>query len=266
MGAKIGIECREIKMLIAVQNLSTMVSDADVATMVAAIDVQLRLQFLPAWRTNSVSIQFFAKGTAIPGYAWVLDVIDNDASVPGALGYHSEDGDKIDGYIMAQPVLTNGGVPLIFDPTNPGRYTVAATLSHEVCETIADRFVNLYADNGNTSWAVEVCDPVESVSYGVGVNGVVVAMSDFVFPNFFNQEATASNAPFSFMKSVSAPFTLASGGYAVVRTGGPGTEQQIYGKSMPKWRRDQKRSEFSRAYKRSGIGKSFWGRLSRALF
>jgi hypothetical protein len=253
-------------MLIAVQNLSTMVSDADVATMVAAVEIQLQLHFLPAWRISNVSIQFFPKGQAIPGYAWELFVIDNDASVPSALGYHSENNDHIDGYIMAEPVLSNGGVSLVFDPANPGRYTVSATLSHEVCELIVDRFVNVYADNGNTSWAKEVCDAVENASYGVNVNGVLVAVSDFVFPNFFNSQATAANAPFSFMKSVSAPFTLAPGGYAVVRTGGPGTEQQIFGETMPQWRKDQKRSEFSRAYKRSGIGKSFWKRLTRALF
>ena len=254
-------------MLIAVQNLSTMVSDADVATMVAAVEIQLQLHFLPAWRISNVSIQFYPKGHAIPGYAWVLNMIDNDASVPGALGYHTEQNDHINGFVMAQPVLTNGGVPLVFDPTNPGRYTVSATLSHECLEVIVDRFVNLYADNGNVSFSLECCDPVESNSYGVNVNGVLVAVSDFCFPNFFNAQATATNSPFSYMKSVSAPFTLAPGGYAIVRTGGPGTEQQIFAKEkpMPQWRKDQKRSEFSRAYKRSGIGKSFWKKVLRAF-
>lgn len=251
-------------MLIAVTNQSSMVSDVDVATMCQAIQVQLNLHFLPAWRLTAVQIKFYPKGTAIPGYAWVLNVIDSDASVPGALGYHTEASDKIDGYIMAQPVLTNGGVPLVFDPSNPGRYTVSATLSHEVLETVADRFVNLYADNGNTSWAVEVCDPVENASYGITVNGVSVAVSDFVFPAFFNQQANAGNAPFSYLKSVAGPFALASGGYAVVRTGGPGTEQQIFGETMPNWRKEMKRAQFSRASKR-GCQVSLWKRFWREL-
>jgi hypothetical protein len=252
-------------MLIAITNQSSMVSDAEVATMCQAIQVQLNLHFLPAWHLTAVDLKFYPKGTAIPGYAWVLNMIDSDTSVPGALGYHTEQADKVDGYIMAQPVLTNGGVPLVFDPKNPGRYTVSATLSHEVLETVADRFVNLYADNGNTSWAVEVADPVESASYGIEVNGVLVAVSDFVFPAFFNQQANPSNAPFSYLKSVSGPFALASGGYAVVRTGGPGTEQQIFGKTMPDWRKATKQAAFSRAAKRGAVSMSLWRRFWREL-
>lgn len=237
-------------MLIAVVNESTLVSNADVATMCEAIQLQLDLHFLPAWNLKSGTVKFYADKTQVPGYAWIIYVIDTDAQVEGALGFHQEVGDKINGYIMCQPILSNGGAVLAFDAKNPGQYTVSATLSHEVLETVNDRFTNNFSDNGSTSWCNEMCDPCEQVGYGILVGTTNVSVSDFCFPNFFNPQATATNAPFNYLKTFTGPFQILAGGYAIQRTGGPGTETQTFGEAMPQWRRDTKKKAFSRGGRR----------------
>jgi hypothetical protein len=241
-------------MQIAVVNQSAKVANADVNTMCQAIQTQLNLHVFPAWNLKGGAIKFYANPANVPGHAWTIFVIDNDAQVPGALGFHQEEGDKITGYIMCDPILSNGGTVMKFDPSNPGQYTVSGTLSHEVIETVGDRFTNCYCDNGNTSWCAELCDPVEQIGYGVVANGVNVSVSDFVFPNFFNPQATVGkNGPFNYLKSVQAPYTILSGGYAIVRTGGPGTEKQIFGEAMPQWRRDMKQAQFARGGRRMAL-------------
>lgn len=238
-------------MLIAVINQSTLVTNDQVNTMCQAIQIQLDLHVMPAWNIKSGTVKFYTEAAQIPGYAWVVYVIDNDAQVAGALGFHQESSDQITGYIMCEPILTNGGAVLAFDATNPGQYTVSGTLSHEVIEMVGDRFTNSYCDDGNTSWCAELCDPVEQIGYGVMVGTTNVAVSDFVFPNFFNSQATIKgNGPFNYLKSLEEPFTILAGGYAIQRTGGPGTETQVFGETMPLWRRDTKRAEVSRGGRR----------------
>jgi hypothetical protein len=239
---------------IGVVNQSTMVSNTDVDTMTKAIQKQLDLHMLPAWNLKAASVKFYADASKVPGYAWTIYVIDNDAQVAGALGYHQEEtSDKIDGFIMCQPVLSNGGGVLAFDPSNPGQYTVSATLSHEIIETVGDRFTNTFCDNGSTSWCQELCDPCEQIGYGVMVGSTNVSVSDFCFPSFFNPYATlAKNAPFNYLNTLKAPFTMLAGGYSIQRTGGPGSEKQVFGEAMPQWRRDMKSASFARAARRVG--------------
>jgi hypothetical protein len=240
-------------MLIAVINQSSLVKDSDIQLMVGAIQIQLDLHCAPAWNQKSIPIRFYSNAASVPGYAWTIYIIDNDAQVAGALGFHEEETNgKIDGYIMCQPILSNGGDVLKFDAANPGKYTISATLSHEVLETFLDRFTNVFCDNGTTSWCQEMCDAVEQIGYGIMVNGTNVSVSDFVFPNFFNQYAVVPrNAPLNFLNTLKAPFTILPGGYAIQRTGGPGTETQVFGELMPQWRRDMKKHDLARFNRRA---------------
>lgn len=238
--------------LIAVKNESTL-NDTDVATMCAAIQKQITLHVAPAWDGRTCTVKFYASGKKIPGYAWVVSVL-NDSTQAGALGYHSEDNDAIDAFIFIKPVLDNGGV-VLYDSKNPQNVSVSSVLSHEIVEMFGDRFANTYCDDGSKTWALELCDPVEGNSYSISVNGVMVSLSDFVFPNFFNPEAIASvNMPFNYMKTLTKPFVLDKGGYAIVRTGGPGTEKQIFGEEMLVWKKEMKQTDFSRASKRAVKG------------
>ena len=239
-------------MLIAVINESTLVSNADCDTMCKAIQIQLDLHVLPAWNMKSGTIKFYADKTKVPGYAWVVNMLDS-ATQAGALGYHSLDNDEVDAFIFAQPVLSNGGVTLVFDPINPQKYTVSATLSHEVCEMVGDRFANGFSQGpqiaqGNL-YAQELCDPVENDSSGIMVNGVNVAVSNFIFPSWLNPEATAANMPFDYLKKLSAPYTMDAGGYMIVASvsnEGQVTAKHVFGARMPQWRKDYVKSELYR--------------------
>jgi hypothetical protein len=254
-------------MLIAVANRSTLVSNDQVNTMCQAIQIQLDLHVAPAWHSQSPTIRFYANEAQIPGYAWVIYMIDNNSSVPNALGYHEETNDKIDGYIMCQPILSNGGAVMNFDPKNPGQYTVSGTLSHEAIELAFDRYTNCFFDFGNTSFCGELCDPVEQIGYEVVVNGVGISCSDFIFPSWVNPYATSpQNEPFNYLRTIHKPFTMLPGGYTIQRTGGPGTETQVFGKAMPAWRKVQKKSAFSRMNRRKQAKLSWWKRLWVKLF
>ena len=112
-------------MLIAVVNQSTLVTNDEVNTMCKAIQVQLNLHVLPAWNMKAATIQFYASAAKVPGYAWIVNMLDNSTQA-GALGYHSLDNDKIDAFIFAAPVLQNGGAVMSYNPANPTQYLVSA--------------------------------------------------------------------------------------------------------------------------------------------
>ncbi len=234
-------------MLIAVINESTLVTNDQVNLMCQAIQVQMDLHVLPAWNMKSGTCKFYADKNTVPGYAWVVSMLDN-STVAGALGYHSEDNDKVDGFIFAQPVLSNGGV-VLYDASNPQNVSVSSVLSHEVCEMIGDRFAAYWSDGpaitqGN-EYALELCDPVEGDSYAVNLNGTLVSVSNFIFPSWFNAQATtALNLPFDYLGKLTAPFTMTKGGYMIVRQSGQA--QQVFGEAMPAWKKEMKMGEFSR--------------------
>lgn len=229
-------------MLIALINQSTLVTNAQCDTMCKAIQIQLDLHVLPAWNMKAATIKFYADPTKVPGYAWLVTMLDNSTQA-GALGYHAEDNDKVDAFIFAGPVLSSNGV-VLYDSTNPQNVSVASVLSHEVCEMVGDRFANQWADGPNVTdtnnvtyseYAYELCDPVEGNSYSVLVNvsGVFtpVSVSNFVFPSWFNPEATApANLPFDYMGKLTTPFTMTAGGYMIVRQSG--NEGQVFGEKV----------------------------------
>ena len=258
-------------MLIAIVNHSARVTNSDVNLMTLAVQKQLTLHAAPAWNQKSPTVKFYADASKVPGYAWVVGIFDNP-TIAGALGYHSEDNDVIDGFIFVDPVLDNGGV-VLYDTNNPQNVSVSSVLSHEVLEMFGDRFATFWADGPSipqgSQYALELCDPVEADSYTVTVvvNTVshTVSVSNFVFPSWFNPQATqAANAPFDYLKRLTAPFTMTSGGYMIVES--TFNVQQVFGhhdvheykgptgrklhlvmdKAMPAWKKEMKKSEWYR--------------------
>lgn len=224
-------------MQIAVINQSTLVSGEQAGLMCLAVNLQLEQHVLPAWNMKEGSVKFYPDPSQVPADAWLVSILDNSTQA-GALGYHSEDGDKIDGFIFAGPVLNDGGVAL-YDGSNPQRVSVSSVLSHEVCEMVGDWFASYWADgpaiqasDGQVynQYALELCDPVEGNSYPVVVNGCEVSVSNFVYPNWFNKQATAKDAPFDYLHKLTAPFTMTPGGYMILRRGD--TYQQVFGEKV----------------------------------
>lgn len=240
-------------MLIAVINQSVVATNDQVNTMCQAIQIQMNLHVLPAWNMKSGSIKFFPDPSKVPGYAWVVSILDTPTQA-GALGYHSEDNDKVDAFIFVQPVVSNGGV-ILYDPQNPQNVSVSSVLSHEVCEMIGDRFANAWCDGPEIivggdpyiTYALELCDPVEADSYAINVRGTPVSVSNFVFPSWFNPEATVpQNLPFDYLGHLTAPFTMTPGGYMIVRQDSFVT--QVFGEKV---RPEKKLAVQSEWYRRS---------------
>lgn len=230
-----------LRKLIGVLNLSSKISNTDVKSMIIAVQEQLKFDVAPAYEKDYWFIIFYADQKSMSPRAYPIVIVDND-STPGALGFHSEQNGQPYGKIMVDPILQAGGVAL-YDANNPQNYTVSATFSHEVIETFVDPYVNVWVDGPQISqgscYAMEAGDPVENNSYKNTAAGVPVSVSNFVLPAYFDSQG--KNEKFDYLGVLTAPFTLASGGYMVVRNA-PGTEQQVFGDvPPPQWKLDMKK-------------------------
>jgi hypothetical protein len=234
-------------MLIAVINESTLVTNEDVRKMTGAIQKQMSWHVCPAWNSKSISVTFYADKLKIPASAWIVTVLDS-ATVAGALGYHSLDNDKVDGFVFVKPVLDSGGV-VLHDPHNNQNTSVASVLSHEICEMFGDRFANFWADGPTiaqgSEYALELGDPVEGDSYDIILNdGTPVSVSNFILPVWFDPQATAEDAPFDYLKKLTKPFSMTKGGYMIVAKAG--AVSQVFGEHMPQWKQEQKKLKLRR--------------------
>lgn len=233
-------------MIIAVQNLSTLVSDQDAYEMAILCDRQARRHFAPAWEVQPSTV-IFLRQPSVLHYDAIIGILDN-ADQAGDLGWHSEGPDAdVYGRVFAQPVLANGGNALT------DKLSVCSVLSHEVLETLADAACNGWAQRADgTLVAREVGDPVESDSYlmtvqteeGTEASGTV---SDFVFPAWFDPDA--KGAPYDQMDLLSSPFEVRQDGYVITMTGGTVTEQ--WGERYPAWRRATKQHPTARTARRT---------------
>jgi hypothetical protein len=204
---------------IYVVNRSTLVVDADVRTMTAAIDHQMSRDVEPAWYLPRTPITFTA---APPRGARVIVVVDT-ADDPQALGYHDEVAAIQSGVVGCKPELDQGAHPLT------GPYSVASILSHEVLEMAVDPRCNLWADSGRGFLvALEVGDPTQSDHYDV--DGVTV--SSFVWPGFFDPNSPRGTK-LDQLGLIQAPFTLRKGGYWVQLHAGQASQK--FGVDMPAW-------------------------------
>ena len=231
---------------IAVVNQSTVVHDADVQAMVAALQTQVTRDFAPAWGIEA-SVGFIPKNQTPTQVQWVLAILDN-ADQAGALGYHD---------------LTPAGLPLgkVFAKTTiADGAQVSVTVSHELLEMLADPDINLAAEYDDASgrvrrfYAYEVADPCEADQFGYMINSVLV--SDFVFPAWFESWHKAGSAQFDQQKKISAPFQLLPGGYiGVLNLNGRAGWGQLTADNNPKTlrsarapigsRRDRRRTDRS---------------------
>ena len=189
---------------------SQLAAPAEVQAAVAALQRQVSQHFAPAWGVDA-TLSFVAGGAKPPPGTWWLVILD-DSDQAGALGYHD---------------LTDEAMPLgkVFVKTarDAGvKWTVTA--SHELLELLADPAINLTVctteNNNLVLYAYEICDPCQADEFGYTIDGV--AVSDFLFPSWFETFHRSGAVPFDYCGRISAPFALLPGGYAnVLDTGHP---------------------------------------------
>ena len=184
-------------------------SGVDFSSLVAALQQFLDRCFTPVWGTPArlVETTGFRKG------AWALVLLDT-ADVADALGYHD---------------LTPDGLPLskVFVKTTlDAGQKVSVTACHELAEMLVDPAINLVATgpgSGNAFYAYETADAVEEAEFEIDH----IAMSDFVFPAWFEAFRKAGSAQFDYLKKVRRPFQILRGGYMSVFRNG--SWSQVFG-------------------------------------
>lgn len=138
-----------------------------------------------------------------PAGSIIMRFTDDKPPEDGAEGDHEVDD-------QGNPII-NIWVPAILEAGD----LVSVTASHEAIEYGVDPFCCTCAQDEKTGWfwPIEPCDAVETETYLV--NGVLV--SNFVLPPYFRRPA-AHETPqkFDFLGKLTAPFTVAGGGYSSV--------------------------------------------------
>lgn len=228
---------------IAIVNSSTVVSDSDGLIITTALNTLLP-QFCKDWDLPNYTAVYVAKGKTSSILLKVF-LLDN-ADVQGALGYHYETNNIPYGKCFAQTILDYGGV--ILYSTDYTVQTFAQVVSHEVFELLGDHNANLWWDVGDsqTLYAAEACDAVQGNIVLVNVvsksslpvsilnnrykttsktTTTKVGMSDWILPAWGDPQET--RGPFNHLRTLTAPFTLDSGGYAIQITGG--SDGQVFG-------------------------------------
>ncbi len=214
---------------------TTKVTAAQLAEMTAAITQQMAQDFCPTYGIATASWSVLAPGATANPSDLVITLMDEDQSVPGALGYHSVENNGVKfGSILVDPCLQYlGANPLV---------SVAQCLSHECCEAVADIACDVWVlGTDQLLWAQEVCDPVESSTYAIGD----VTVSDFVTPAFFDDQPVAGSK-FDHTGVLTTGFSIDKGGYAVQWQPGSSQPKQVFGDDYPEWRKATKQRAFAR--------------------
>jgi len=223
---------------VACINKATVDLGVDFDRLVPALQKFLDAHFVPVWGTPATLV----KAARPLAGAWSMVFLD-DADAANALGYHD---------------LTKNGLPLskIFVRTTlAARQKVSVTACHELAEMMVDPAINLWADGPNASlYAYEMCDAVEEDEFAI--DGI--AMSDFVYPAFFEGFRSPGSTQFDHLGLLTRPFELRKGGYSLVRRGDKVT--QIFGSPAKARRfaredREMHRSEYRKAAMKDALRK-----------
>ncbi len=215
---------------VACINKATVALGVDFDKLIPALQKFLDEHFVPVWGTPATLV----KATKPLVGAWSIAFLD-DADAANALGYHD---------------LTKNGLPLskIFVKTTlADGQKVSVTACHELAEMMVDPAINLWADGpGGSLYAYEMCDAVEEDEFVI--DGI--AMSDFVYPAYFELFRRPSSAQFDYLNLLKRPFELRKGGYSLIRKGAQIT--QIFGSRAKQKRFEEEdrrlhRSEYRKA-------------------
>jgi len=195
---------------IAVLNKSTMISDDEIAPIVAAAQKAVDRHFEPAWGATA-RLQQVPTGQDPPPNSWWIAFFD-DSDVANALGYHDvTDEDLPLGKAFVGTVQHYGA-------------SISVDFTHELFEMLADPYVMLdvQIDARGSRYAHEVCDAVEADNLGYHVDGILI--SDFVTPEWF---APGFAGPFDFKGHTDESLQLLPGGYIGVWIPGRGWTQRF---------------------------------------
>ena len=200
---------------IACFNKATTALGVDFDALIAALQAFVDNDVAPVWGTPARLVK---SSGFVPGH-WAMVFLD-DADQPGALAYHD---------------LTPDGLPeskVFVKTTLKNHDLVSVSESHELVEMLVDPAINLMTTGPDPKlvYAYESADPVEQLSYPV--RGI--AMTDFVYPSYFEAFHKPGSVQFDRLRKVSKPFQILAGGYQIIFKNGKWT--QVFGSAAKKKR------------------------------
>ena len=200
---------------IACFNKATTALGVDFDALIAALQAFVDNDVAPVWGTPARLVK---SSGFVPGH-WAMVFLD-DADQPGALAYHD---------------LTPDGLPeskVFVKTTLKNHDLVSVSASHELVEMLVDPAINLMTTGPDPKlvYAYESADPVEQLSYPV--RGI--AMTDFVYPSYFEAVHKPGSVQFDRLRKVSKPFQILAGGYQIIFKNGKWT--QVFGSAAKKKR------------------------------
>lgn len=256
---KKGSDMEAIK--ITVQNLSSVVNDAQAAAIVRALNLQATSDYNGScWVTQSLansiaSVTLLAKGAPIPTDTWHMELLD-DSTEPGALGVHEDTlfDNTVNGAFSTESGPTakprkasthsarglradNPELPLmrIFCKTaQQDGAAIGEVASHEMLEAAVDPFVmkvprTVINPAKKQRVIVEVGDPVQETGYTIG--GIEVA--NFALPAWFGYPQHINPQQMDFRGRLERPFELSPGGYISVTPEDSEAWTQVFGAHQP---------------------------------
>lgn len=203
---------------IACYNLAQTPLGVDFDALIAAMQIYIDQHVAPVWGTPAKLV----KTKKMRRGAWAMVFLD-DADAPGALAYHDLTPDGLPlSKVFVKTTLDDGGL-------------VSVSASHELVEMLVDPAINLYSTGPDDKllYAYESADPVEELTFPV--NGI--AMSDFVYPSYFEVFRKPGSTKFDHLKAVKKPFQILKGGYQIIFKNGQ--SQQVFGSAAKKRRFQQ---------------------------
>lgn len=196
---------------IAVINMSSKVSDAQVNTMVQALNTMLP-QFCTSWSVRATSCTAFSKNQN-PNILYKIYISDIP-DVAGVFGYHDDTNAVPYGKVFVNPILQSKGGGILTG-TLPNAATVSQVLAHEVFELLIDANANTWWLNPTSTgfYAAEVCDPVQGNVVKVTVNNQQVWLTDYILPKW--TDVQYKTGPYNYLNTLRAPLTADKGGYII---------------------------------------------------
>ena len=222
----------------------------DFDLLISALQKYVDKYLAPVWGTPAKLV----KATKPRDNAWTMIFIDTADDIRNLRAELKKKFGNVDD-IVATHLFKGRPVAFVFaenvlleERPRRKRDKISSAASHELAEMLVDPGSNIWCDDGHGMfYAYEVCDAVEAKYFRV--NGL--AMSDFVYPTFFERFHKRNSVQFDHMKKVKHPFEILKDGYAPVRKAGKRHRLTLLStpkkkSELRKENRDLHRSEFRR--------------------
>lgn len=197
-------------------NESKVLGANDAVTIASALKT-FTTQVCTAWNIPNMPV---VQSNTRSASGWNVCVVDQFPKPIQAYGYHEILNGQPIAYIRAGAFATaplgkfRKGISFKGKVISKDRYQegTASVVFHEVIEMLIDPNINKVSgpDSQGRRWLMEPADHVRGALYRIPVGGTDVIAPDWTLPAYYDLSA---KGPYSYLNSVSTPFTLTPTGY-----------------------------------------------------